>query len=172
MMSHSTESPAKKDTTLHLTLGERIEIIRSNRHFLAIFPFFMLVAVIVIFGIWTGGRFFRPNVLKGVLSQGVIVATCATGVAFIYANGNLDISIGAVLGLAATFGAMAYNSTGSTVIMIAVCLLAAMAIMLFNYGWCPERRILLYRLLRIRPAGRGGIPLHQGGPEPPLFGRQ
>lgn len=131
-MSNSTSTPAEKDTTLHLTLKERIEIIRSNRHFLAVFPFIMLAVVIVVFGIWTGGRFFRPSVLKGVLSQAIIVATCATGVAFIYSNGNLDISIGAVLGLAATFGAMTYNSTGSTVAMIIVCLLAAIAIMLFN----------------------------------------
>ena len=79
MMSQSTATPAEKDTALHLTWKERIEILRSNRHFLAIFPFVMLVAVIAVFGIWTGGRFFRPSVLKGVLSQGIIVATCATG---------------------------------------------------------------------------------------------
>lgn len=132
MMSQSTATPAEKDTALHLTWKERIEILRSNRHFLAIFPFVMLVAVIAVFGIWTGGRFFRPSVLKGVLSQGIIVATCATGVAFIYSNGNLDISIGAVLGLAATFGAMAFNATGSAPVMVVVCLLTAMAIMLFN----------------------------------------
>lgn len=131
-MSNPTAAPAQKDTTLHLSWKERIEIIRGNRHFLAVFPFIMLAAVITVFGIWTGGRFFRPSVLKGVLSQGVIVATCATGVAFIYSNGNLDISIGAVLGLAATFGAMAYNATDSAALMVLVCLLSAMAIMLFN----------------------------------------
>lgn len=125
-------SPETKKEHLNLSLKDRIELIRNNRHFLAFFPFVVLVMVIIVFGIGTGGRFFRPSVLKGLLSQGMIVATCATGVAFIYSNGNLDISIGSVLGMAATFGAMVYNATSSVTLMVAVCVASAIAMMMFN----------------------------------------
>lgn len=131
-MNTTVTSPETKKKELNLTLKDQIDLVRNNRHFLNIFPFVMLVMVIVVFGIWTGGRFFKPNVLKGILSQAIIVATCATGVAFIYSNGNLDISIGSVLGMAATFGALTYNVTNSPVLMILVCLVSAMALMLFN----------------------------------------
>lgn len=131
-MNTTATSPEARKEKLNLSVKERIELVRNNRHFLAVFPFVMLILVIVIFGAWTGGRFFRPSVLKGILSQAIIVATCATGVAFIYSNGNLDISIGSVLGMAATFGALTYNSTGSPVLMILVCMMSAMALMLFN----------------------------------------
>ena len=117
---------------LHLTWKERLAIIRDNRHFLMIFPFVMLVGIFVIFGIATGGQFFQLSVIGGTFSQAVIIGTCATGVSFIYSNGNLDISIGAVLGLAATLGVMAYNVTESPLVMILVMIAAALALMAFN----------------------------------------
>ncbi|SBW02159.1 putative ABC transporter, permease protein [uncultured Eubacteriales bacterium] len=125
----STKSNSKE---LHLSLKERIEVVRSNRWFLMVFPFVMLALIIVIFGSATQGRFFQPRVLNSILSQAIIIGTCATGVAFIYSNGNLDISIGAVLGLAATLGVMVYGATGSVVQMIVVSVLAALALMAFN----------------------------------------
>lgn len=124
--------PQEKDRELHLSFKERVDVVRSNRWFLMVFPFVMLALIIVIFGASTQGRFFRPSVLKGILSQAIIIGTCATGVAFIYSNGNLDISIGAVLGLAATMGVRAWNATGSALAMIAVSVLFAVALMTFN----------------------------------------
>ena len=70
--------------------------------------------------------------MKGILSQAIIIGTCATGVAFIYSNGNLDISIGAVLGLAATLGVKAYNVTQSVVVMILATVAVALGLMAFN----------------------------------------
>lgn len=125
----SVKSESKE---LHLSLKERIEVVRSNRWFLMVFPFVMLALIIVIFGVATQGRFFKPSVLNGILSQAIIIGTCATGVAFIYSNGNLDISIGAVLGLAATLGVMVYGATGSVVQMVVVSIVAALALMAFN----------------------------------------
>lgn len=125
-------SATAKDTTLQLSWKERISVLRTNRHFLAIFPFVALAVIILIFSIATEGRFFRPSVLKGVLSQAIIIGTCATGVAFIYSNGNLDISIGSVLGLAATVGAIVFNATSSVLMMIAGCLVTAVGLMVFN----------------------------------------
>ena len=66
---NATASVKTNDRELHLSLKERVEVIRSNRYFLMIFPFAMLALMIVIFGVATQGRFFKPSVLKGILSQ-------------------------------------------------------------------------------------------------------
>ena len=125
----SVKSPEKE---LHLNWKERIDVIRSNRWFLMVFPFAMLAVIILIFGAATGGNFFRVSVLKGILSQAIIIGTCATGVAFIYSNGNLDISIGSVLGMGATLGVLVHNATGSTPLLILVSVGVSLALMAFN----------------------------------------
>ncbi len=131
-----TKAPQAKaqeaDKTLNLSFKERVEIFRNNRFFLMVFPFATLALMILIFGVATSGRFFRPNVLTGIFSQAIIIGTCATGVSFIYSNGNLDISIGAVLSLSATIGVMAYTATGNMIVMILVTVGLAMALMSFN----------------------------------------
>ena len=127
----------KNEQGLNLSLKERIEIIRSNRYFLMVFPFVMLALIILVFSIATQGNFFRPSVLKGVFSQAIIIGTCATGVAFIYSNGNLDISIGAVLGMAATLGVLTYNATQSALLFVLVSMGSALVLMTFN---CTMRR--------------------------------
>ena len=117
---------------LHLSWKDKLNIIRDNRYFLMLFPIVMLAVIILIFGVATAGRFFKLSVMKGILSQAIIIGTCATGVAFIYSNVNLDISIGAVLGLAATLGVKAYNVTQSVVVMILATVAVALGLMAFN----------------------------------------
>lgn len=117
---------------LHLSWKDKLNIIRDNRYFLMLFPIVMLAVMILIFGVATAGRFFKLSVMKGILSQAIIIGTCATGVAFIYSNGNLDISIGAVLGLAATLGVKAYSVTQSVVVMILATVAVALGLMAFN----------------------------------------
>lgn len=121
-----------KNTELKLNTRERIAILRSNRYFLLAFPFVSLSLIILILGIATQGAFFKTSVLTGVLSQAIIIGTCATGISFVYSNGNLDISIGAVLGLGATFGVLCYTATESVPLMIITSILASMLLMLFN----------------------------------------
>ncbi len=129
MMDTFSENNEKE---LQLSFKERISILRSNRYFLLAFPFVSLALIILIFGIATQGTFFKTSVLTGILSQAIIIGTCATGISFVYSNGNLDISIGAVLGLGATFGVMVYATTGSVLLMIVVSIFASMLLMLFN----------------------------------------
>lgn len=130
-MDTSTDRKSK-DAELQLSLKEWISVLRSNRYFLLVFPFASLALIIFIFGIATHGTFFKASVLTGVLSQAIIIGTCATGISFVYSNGNLDISIGAVLGLGATIGVMTYTATGSIVLMIIVSVLVSVLLMLFN----------------------------------------
>lgn len=121
-----------QEKNLKLTWKERVELFRNNRFFLMIFPFATLLLIVMIFGIATQGNFFKPRVLQGILSQAIIIGTCATGVAFIYSNGNLDISIGSVLCMAATLGVMSYSATNSQVVMILVTVGSALSLMALN----------------------------------------
>ena len=70
--------------------------------------------------------------LKAVINQSVVVALVATGAVFIYTLGSFDISLGAATGVSALLGAMAYNATGSLVVMFLVCVGVAVAIGFIN----------------------------------------
>lgn len=70
--------------------------------------------------------------LKAVVNQSVVVALVATGAVFIYTLGSFDISLGAATGVSALLGAMAYNATGSLVVMFLVCVCVALLIGFIN----------------------------------------
>ena len=82
----------------------------------------MLVVLIVVFSIGTGGRFGSLTNLRMVLEQALVVATVATGAVFIYATGNVNISMGAATALVATIAANAYLATESVLVMLLVAL--------------------------------------------------
>lgn len=70
--------------------------------------------------------------MKSIINQSVVVAIVATGAIFIYTLGSFDISLGASVGVSALLGGMTYNATGSIPCMIAVCIIVAVFISLFN----------------------------------------
>jgi len=115
-----------------LRLNERYEIIRANRFVNALFPLVMFLLIIVIFAPLTGGQFLSRNAIISILNQALIVGTVATGVAFIYTTGNLDISVGPIMAFAAIIGATVYNNTLSVPLMVASCIVVAVLLMLFN----------------------------------------
>lgn len=115
-----------------LNLADRIDIIKNKRMFSLAFPLSILILLILIFGLATGGAFFRASVLKGLFDQTLIIGTMATAVSFIYTTGNLDISVGSVMGLGAVAGALAYGATENAVLMIVTAIIASILLMLFN----------------------------------------
>ena len=70
--------------------------------------------------------------LKAIVNQSVVVALVATGAVFIYTLGSFDISLGAATGVSALLGAMAYNATGSLIVMFLVCVGVAVALGFIN----------------------------------------
>lgn len=116
----------------NLKLADRIEIIKNKPAFSFAFPITVLLIIICIFGFATGGRFFTANVLRGVFNQAIIIGTMATAVSFIYTTGNLDISVGNSMALAATMGALVYNETGNIVLMIGTSIVIGIVLSLFN----------------------------------------
>ena len=123
---------AAPERQVKLTLMDRIDILKNHRFFPLAFPMSMLVLVFVIFVALTGGDFLKKSVMMGIFNQSLIVATMATAVCYIYTTGNIDFSVGAVMGLACTLGAMTYQSTGSMLAMIIVTLLGGLLLMMFN----------------------------------------
>lgn len=115
-----------------LSLWDRIDILKNKRFFSLVFPLSMLVIVFAAFVVLTGGEFLKASVLKGIFNQSLIVGTMATAVCFIYTTGNIDFSVGAVMGLACTIGAMAYQATNNMAVMLVVTTLSGLTLMLFN----------------------------------------
>ena len=130
-MAQVSQQAAVKDAP-RLGIMDRIDIIKNKRSFPLVFPLAMLALLVVIFHILTGGEFLTLNVLRGVFNQSLIIGTMAIAVSFIYTTGNIDFSVGNVMGLAAVFGAMAYQATGSMTVMIIVTFLSGVALMMCN----------------------------------------
>lgn len=107
--------------------GGFVRKVLESRLFSQVMPIVLLLILVVAFNIATGGRFAAITSLKIVIEQALIVGTVATGAAFIFATGNVSLSMGATTVLTATLAGMAYNATGSLPVMI----LSALAIGVF-----------------------------------------
>ncbi len=107
-----------------LTLKERIPAFASVAGLLV-----LIAAYIIIGGIKDANVAYG---LKAVLNQSVVVALVATGAVFIYTLGSFDISLGAATGVSALLGAMAYNATGSLIVMFLTCVGVALLIGFIN----------------------------------------
>ncbi len=118
--------------TRKLGVMDHIRIIRDKPMFPLIFPLTVLILIIAGFGIATEGGFFRKTVLMGVFNQALIIATVSTAMTFVFAAGNMDISVGSAMAFSAVAGVYAYNATGSVFFMVVVCLVIGVVLMSFN----------------------------------------
>ena len=107
-----------------LTLKERIPAFASVAGLLV-----LIAAYYIIGGIKDANVAYG---IKAVVNQSVVVALVATGAVFIYTLGSFDISLGAATGVSALLGAMAYNATGSLIVMFLVCVGVALLIGFIN----------------------------------------
>lgn len=115
-----------------LTLADRIDRIKSKNSFSLLFPFIVLVFIVLLFGVLTKMEFYKMSVIISIFNQSLIVGTIAVGVSFIYSTGDIDFSVGNVMGLAATIGALSYQFTNNMVVLIMVTIAVGTLLMLFN----------------------------------------
>ncbi|AIQ51294.1 ABC transporter permease [Paenibacillus sp. FSL R7-0331] len=73
-----------------------------------------------------------PYNLNIIVNQLMITAVISTGAIFIFSIGAFDISLGAATAVSAMAGVLAYNASGSLLVMFLVCLLIGVIISLFN----------------------------------------
>ena len=69
---------------------------------------------------------------KNIINQSIITMVVATGAIYIYTLGSFDISLGASMCVSALVGAMAYNRSGSLLVMLGVCVGCAVLISLIS----------------------------------------
>ncbi len=110
-------------------MKEKLSRIVENRWFNRLLTPAILVLVALFFTIATGGRFAAPRNLQLMLDQALIVATVATGAVFIFATGNVNISMGAATALIATIAAKAYVATQSLPLMFAIAIVSGAAVL-------------------------------------------
>jgi ribose transport system permease protein len=106
-----------------------------KKHIPEFVPLLGLIGVVVFFAAATKGLSISPFNLKILVNQVVILAVIATGSTFIFTMGAFDISLGALTSLASVLGILAANASGSVIVMLIVCIGAAVSISLAN-GAC------------------------------------
>ena len=77
---------------------------------------YMCIAIFVVlltfFAIATGGRILHENALKAIINQSLTTIIGGLGLIFVLAIGGIDISIGSLIGLAASLAFIANSSLG------------------------------------------------------------
>lgn len=106
--------------------------IKESRWTARIFPIVMMFVLVVIFSLLTHGRYANLANFKMVINQALIVGTVATGAAFVYGTGNVNLSMGACTALAATLAAMVYVQTESLPVMFIVSFLIGIVVMVVS----------------------------------------
>ena len=103
---------------------EKEAVLRSYKRKQLLITALPAVALVILMAVFCGmveAMGFRLDIyLKKVFNEGVVLAVVATGAIFIYSLGSFDISLGASTLFSATLGVMAYNTTGSFGVMVAV----------------------------------------------------
>ncbi|MBP5224495.1 MAG: ABC transporter permease [Lachnospiraceae bacterium] len=95
-----------------------VKRILESRLFSQLMPVGLLLFLILVFAVLTQGRLLKPASLKIIIEAALIVATVSTGGAFIFASGNVSLSLGATTVLTATLAVMIFNATGSVALMM------------------------------------------------------
>ncbi|MBR1780358.1 MAG: ABC transporter permease [Oscillospiraceae bacterium] len=81
-----------------------------------------LIAVVILFGILTKGKIFSSFSLQTIYNQSFLYILGGLGCAFLFAQGAIDLSMGAVIALCSILGAFAANQYG-IIACILVCLI-------------------------------------------------
>jgi ribose transport system permease protein len=88
-------------------------------------PVLGLLVLTVLFNLLTGGLFLSSSNLVNMVSQGFTMILIATGAAFVYALGNIDMSVGSVMAIAQLITAMLcqyFNINGWMALFICICI--------------------------------------------------
>lgn len=93
-------APAAKDIQLSLDKNQKVKNLLLEN-----FPVIGLVIIILFFGIVTKGNLFTPYNLKSIAGQMFLYILGGFGCLFLFAQGGIDLSMAANIGLAAILGA-------------------------------------------------------------------
>jgi len=89
--------------------------------------FLGLVIIVVIFQIASDGNLLQPRNMRLLVNQSFIIMCGAMGASFVLAQGNLDLSLGGVVGITSTLGVITAKAYGP-VAALAVCLFIGLCV--------------------------------------------
>ncbi|MDE6951374.1 MAG: ABC transporter permease [Lachnospiraceae bacterium] len=92
------------------------------------YPFVVLVLIIAIFQIWSGGKLVTFRNLKGVINEAFRLILGSAALAYIMSQGAIDLSTGSAIGIAAAIGAFCTNAFGPAGIFITLLVGAAIGL--------------------------------------------
>ena len=97
--------------------GSKIKIKSITRNY---FSFIGLLLVVAVFEILTKGNLLAPRNLMNIFNNFFSIGLGAMGVVFLMSLGELDLSVGAIVGLSAALAAFASNISLSLILPVAV----------------------------------------------------
>lgn len=117
---------------------------RKRSLLMQLLPLVGLLTLVVVFSISTGGVFIEISNLENLVSQGFTLILIAAGAAFIYACGNIDMSVGAVFGLTEVVAGLAMSHL-QVPGWLALCIAIGVGVM------CTSVTAMTYSLLNVPP---------------------
>ncbi len=83
-----------------------------------------LVFLFVLFSLTTGGNFLKESNLRALMIQSCLYIVAACGVLFVMSHGNLELSVGGIIGIATAAGCI-MSRMGGIVLSFIACVCAA-----------------------------------------------
>ncbi len=78
-----------------------------------------LIVLFVLFSLTTNGNFIKMSNLKALLLQSSLYIIAACGVLFVMSNGNLELSVGGIIGMSAAAGCIMSRLTNPAMSLVA-----------------------------------------------------
>lgn len=104
--------------------------VKGKELFRNYFSFIGLILVVIIFHVLTEGRLISSRNLMNIFNNFFSIGLGAIGVMFLMSLGELDLSVGAIMGFSAAIGAL--SAQANTALLIPVCLLTGTAVGALN----------------------------------------
>ena len=115
-------------------MKEKMLKVKENRIVSYFMPLLIMVIVVLVFAVWTQGRFGRSKNLMMILNQAIILGLVATGAVIIFSTSRISAAMGGSTAMACIIGTYAFLATDSPVAMILGCIGGGLLIMLVTIG--------------------------------------
>ena len=94
--------------------------------------YILSLALMLIIGRVASDQFLTVPSLMNLVKSSVFIGIIALGMSLVIISGNIDLSVGSILGLTAAIGVVVFNSTFSIILTLIVCIAMGALLGLFN----------------------------------------
>lgn len=142
-----------------MNMGQFKKILKSHE----ISSFLFLVALFVIVG-WVNPSFLQPTSILNCFNDSVVFTLLAVGIAFVILTGEIDVSIGATLGMSAAVGATLLRDGSSWLVaVLAAVVIGAVMGLVNGFGVAVLNIPSLIFTLGVNGVARGLIYVYTKG---------